>query len=507
MLERGGDIEYKLKTTNYPSMEEGINIDLLSRNFQDAISTTRRIGISYLWIDSLCILQDSADDWSTESPTMGQVFSGAVCVISATASESSSGGCFRQRLARSATWNLLSTSKTRYYISTHVPSMKTLFDTRVETAPLTKRAWAFQERLLSRRLVHFCSDAVLFECNTIQASEFHSKACKYDKEPYVIWNNRIFDWLHGTGLERLLHLTALTKNDYFDRSASRGIRGALDVLQSLGDASEFSLREKLEFNSRWYELVSAYTEAALTRSTDKLIALSGIATLLQSGTNSPYLAGHWGSILLELGLLWRVRRPGQEPPSTCAPSWSWASSNGRVDLLPSLDFTNGNLKHNDIIFDAKVIQTTVSWEGTKVTSAKSLVDGGYLDISGPVAKVSIIERQPRLLRFVEGEGHLEKKFTFFPDSTFDALHPRTLSSTTLPPSNGSSDSQLVALRVLTISRADSTVQICGIVLRLKLEKEVLPEFVRVGVFCTSSFSSDHEARNSGQWKQAEIRIL
>ena len=150
----GGDVQFKLETRNLDSMRVGININALSRNFQDAVAISRRIHVSYLWIDSLCILQDSIDDWKAESPVMGQVYANAYCVISATASESSHGGCFRKRNSRSVQWSLMTSATSRYYVTSSspsnlVPCVEMLFDTRVECAPLSKRAWAFQERLLS----------------------------------------------------------------------------------------------------------------------------------------------------------------------------------------------------------------------------------------------------------------------------------------------------------------------------------------------------------------------
>jgi hypothetical protein len=98
----GGDVQFKLETRNLNSMRVGININTLTRNFRDTVAISRRLHVSYLWIDSLCILQDPIDDWKAESSVMGQVYSNAYCVISATASESSRSGRFRKRNPRSA---------------------------------------------------------------------------------------------------------------------------------------------------------------------------------------------------------------------------------------------------------------------------------------------------------------------------------------------------------------------------------------------------------------------
>jgi hypothetical protein len=92
----------------------------------------------------------------------------------------------------------------------------------------------------------------------------------------------------------------------------------------------FGLREQIEFNRRWYELISAYTEGFLTVPTDKLIAIAGVAELVQTRSKSPYIAGLWSSVRPELGLLWRVKgTSGEMQMQHCAPSWSWASVEGR----------------------------------------------------------------------------------------------------------------------------------------------------------------------------------
>jgi hypothetical protein len=489
----GGEIEYTLTTANIESVRQHINVDDLSKNFQDAILVARSLGIRYLWIDSLCILQDSLEDWKNESSAMRKVYANAVCVISATASESSKGGCFRQRPSHTPTWSLITSKKTQYFISTQKPSIKTLFDTRVEIAPLAKRCWAFQERLLSRRLVHFCSDSVLFECNTMQASEFDDKGSRYEKLPYVVHDGKIMDWIHETILTRLLSLAGFDRDNYIDRSASRGIRGALDMLQSLGVAAELTVREQIEFNKRWFELVSAYTEGELTVATDKLIALSGIAEVVHTKAQIPYAAGLWSTVCLELGLLWRVRNPGEKQSLYCAPSWSWASVNGRVDLLPRVDFTDANLKEGDIVFDVTVEKILLLYQGKLVVDASSLVDDGLLEITARVARVYPSELRPRILQLVEGSGRAKKTLNFFPDWTSPSLE---------------GEDQLLAIHIMTTPYFGTRTQSYGLVCRLKSDNNGMSDYERIGVYCATNEISNNVANEQmGQWNQSTVRIV
>lgn len=68
---------------NYDKMQAGIGFESLPALFQDAIVTTQKLGIQYLWIDSLCIIQDSEDDWQAESAKMGSVYRNAKVTIAA----------------------------------------------------------------------------------------------------------------------------------------------------------------------------------------------------------------------------------------------------------------------------------------------------------------------------------------------------------------------------------------------------------------------------------------
>ena len=72
----------------------GFNEDMLPQSFQDAVPVTRQLGIPFLWIDSLCIFQDSANGWEKESQQMGEVYSCAYCTFAATGARDSSEGFF-----------------------------------------------------------------------------------------------------------------------------------------------------------------------------------------------------------------------------------------------------------------------------------------------------------------------------------------------------------------------------------------------------------------------------
>ena len=85
---------FRLFRSNLRELMDGISIDALPKTFQDAIYATWRFGIRYLWIDSLCIIQDSKEDWNVESSLMAKVYSGCVLNLAAASSKDCNGGLF-----------------------------------------------------------------------------------------------------------------------------------------------------------------------------------------------------------------------------------------------------------------------------------------------------------------------------------------------------------------------------------------------------------------------------
>ncbi|KAN0122937.1 HET domain containing protein [Hyaloscypha variabilis] len=263
----GGGDPLKLTSSTQRSLLEGISVAQLPLTFQDAISVTRHLGLKFIWIDSLCIFQDSQEDWAREASLMGKVYSQAFCNIGATASSNANEGCFRRR-------------------------NPALLDRTVIHSSWNDRRWVAQELILSRRFLHFDAKQLVFECRESFVSEMYPKGPSPDM-------HFLGDALRKQGMPNLL------------------LHNKVDSASAL-DLHDF-----------WSKMVVYYSNCHLTVDTDRLIAISGIAKRLQAILSEEYYAGIWQSKLPQC-LLWVVTR-GEvskiaKPSSYVAPTWSWASA-------------------------------------------------------------------------------------------------------------------------------------------------------------------------------------
>ncbi|KAK0666983.1 heterokaryon incompatibility protein-domain-containing protein, partial [Cercophora samala] len=274
------------------SFKQGIPLPELPKTFQEAVQVARRFGIEYIWIDCLCIIQDSAEDWKRESVLMASIYGNSHLNIAATASRDGRGGCFRPRRP-SALHPVKMTIHDRDFYLLDAEMWWEAF----EKAPLNTRAWVLQERLLSPRVLHFDHDQLVWECNELTASE---------RYPH--------------GINGLI-------------PAPRFLRNRLDSLL------QTALLPGQELFHAWKPIIRAYSSCALTKSSDKLIALHGIASRIKDVLKASYSAGLF-STNLESQLLWKVleNEKATRPDQHVAPSWSWASMIGPVSILPQWDF-------------------------------------------------------------------------------------------------------------------------------------------------------------------------
>ncbi|KAF5239852.1 hypothetical protein FANTH_9793 [Fusarium anthophilum] len=291
-----------------------IQLQNLPASFTDAIITCRRIGIPYIWIDSLCILQSglgSHEDWLSNSEDMHLVYQNCALNISIDVSENPHGGAFRSRnptyLQDCYVWSPFyappySSSRNEHDTGDgiEIPNLWTIcaiftaddFSWARVDLPLSNRAWVFQERLLSPRTLHFGSDRISWECGrSHNLTEYLPEGVSDDR-----WNG-------------------------FDCLAQNA----------------FSVREKADLFTYYYDLVFPYTNRQLSHpNEDKLVAFAAVARRCISWFGSDYCAGLFRSTMPHC-LLWEMSIGGQLGRSKAyrAPSWSWASLDCRVrfDLL------------------------------------------------------------------------------------------------------------------------------------------------------------------------------
>ncbi|KAH6855460.1 heterokaryon incompatibility protein-domain-containing protein, partial [Chaetomium sp. MPI-CAGE-AT-0009] len=350
---------FQLKGDNLDALQQTIPTDQLSKTFQEAFEASKNLGSRYIWIDSLCIVQDSHDDWEKEAARMKDVYSNAKFNISATGAENGGEGLFFDRgslavvpftLEVSQTGNPTAWKPGRYRLVK--PS---LWSSNISQAPLNQRGWVLQERVLAKRIVHFCRDQVFFECSQLDACEMFP------------------DGLPETDLFRKRAL-GTASNANFKRLDPELDGGWLREIKSMG-----RLKSSPAFNrySLWAELVETYSATSLTKWEDKLVAFSGIAKMAQQWpemAGDGYFAGLWRQHL-PYHMLWSRRKDGgllTEPMTYIAPSWSWASVQAPVTLHPVTDGAN-----EEILISILEAETYTSSE-----DATGSVFGGYIKLRG-----------------------------------------------------------------------------------------------------------------------------
>lgn len=255
----GGQCEKTLTVDSLKDFEEGLLISSIPKTFQDAVFVTTKLRLSYLWIDALCIVQDSVKDseWTQEASIMGDIYANSYVTLAATTSSNSQGGLLHQRNPLSVWPCRLTASWRCFRPGKRIVSTK-IWARDSDMKPLGDRAWAFQEWLLSKRLIHFSKDQVRWECYCLAASELY---------PY-----------------------GLNKADArFLRLPAKSI-----VVTLWKDAkSTYTL---------WVRLRENYSGKTLTKTTDKLAEFSGIARMVHKVLRSSkdnYLAVLWKQELLQ----------------------------------------------------------------------------------------------------------------------------------------------------------------------------------------------------------------
>ena len=264
----------RLTRGNMQDLLENIPEEQLPQTFKDAVFTARALGLHYIWIDSLCIVQGESDhlDWINESGKMRSVYGRAYVNIAATTATDVHKGFLAK--APNYSGGFATRVSTRKYCSVRVFQARHVYDVSTSETHLATRAWALQERLLAPRTIYMGDYGLFCECRTTWLSEFLP-----DGSPQMT-NTRL----------------VIPEDTAWD----------------------------------WGKIVRLYSNAKLTNPADKLPALSGIARRQHEATGDHYLAGMWKENLLRQ-LVWMCFEKGDRPQWR-APSWSWTSVDGSTEF-------------------------------------------------------------------------------------------------------------------------------------------------------------------------------
>ncbi|KAI1398613.1 heterokaryon incompatibility protein-domain-containing protein [Hypoxylon fuscum] len=385
----------------------------LPQTFRDAIRVCRKLHITYLWIDSICILQsgDDGEDWELHVREMCRIYSSCILNIAAEHTSSPSEGLFmdrhpaifqptvvapsseeverimaRQSLDSDTNSNITHTPDTRNQVyQLNIVNPRDL-EKEIKYTKLSSRGWVMQERLLSSRTLHFTQRRIVWSCYYGNSGE-GSKDNEYSGERF---SSRVLDDLNPSSFE-----------PNFARLW-------------------------------WHERIIDYSKRRLSfPEKDKLVAIAGIARAFNCKRGDEYLAGIFRRDL-PWDLLWKVRvencqtmteKSHQSPDRV--PSWSWASIHGPIDSRVFPSFLNAtieslvHIKSIDIVLSdvsnpyGRVKGGAIVFQGFLGTKAdfkpeyyKCLFDGRH-DISKVIWSIPLIHladgKHKSIIGTVEGE--------------------------------------------------------------------------------------------------------
>ncbi|KAI9167159.1 HET-domain-containing protein [Paramyrothecium foliicola] len=343
----GNNDSFRTTKANYAEIsEKGIRVKELPRTFKEAVQLAHALGYVYLWIDSLCIIQDDEEDWKNEARRMALVFSKAVCVIEAVNGNGFDSGFVNRKASQETVGNL------------------------------STRAWVLQEQMMPPRSIRFMDGAVLWECRECDASDHapemmqrssfldESRVATHPKDIFAFfrdwrlppressadqWSDSTTEDVSQDTAQYELTDPNSNKSGYYKDTETNtmvmkfgddlpghrehfreylnfnGLSGGQQMTIHPDDSSE-------PFGTFMQTFVPLYTKRRITHDSDKL-AINGITSVAQRWTHLRNTFGLWFHFL-DTEICWFVdpsETPGNRPAQWLGPSWSWASTcNGVV---------------------------------------------------------------------------------------------------------------------------------------------------------------------------------
>ncbi|KAN0099183.1 HET domain containing protein [Hyaloscypha variabilis] len=302
---------YLTDASTFNERKAGMQYNDLPPLIQDIVDCARKLGIEYIWIDRLCIIQGDVQDFKYQAPKMGEIYGNATLTIAAASASSENDRILVKRDIKYCAYMLnmeingIGSLKLRFRRRTHP-----LFEEYMggNYGKISTRAWIWQERLLSTRTIFYTASALKFECR------HHS-----------IWEGFSQD------------VTSHSWSAQLDNISHRS----------------------------WLTLVDEYTSKDISRPSDRLPAMEAVMKRIQKSKGWSPLWGMWTNMLVEsLGWKSKESRSGSRfggkqecrmNPEHWAPTWSWASVDGPVSHINTIPFEDSYSELGSIVFDLDVL--------------------------------------------------------------------------------------------------------------------------------------------------------
>jgi hypothetical protein len=328
----GTSANLKTLKENLEAHMRGIDVSTLPRTLSDAVYVCKAMGIRYLWIDALCIIQDDTQDWMDQIPKMSSIYQGAELVISAQSATNVHEGFLSLTAAKNAPFKRVelpfkmpdgTTRTTKLSIREdqhggyfNIPAHHSHrpVDDNDTLVPLTTRAWVFQESFLARRILYATPSELAWQCSTCFRCE-----CRPTQQQGLI--SRAVEYGEYDDLKTL---------------------GQILRAQHLGADKQPALSRM----NLWGEIVRTYSDKKISVFTDRLAAIQGVVEALieaipDTFSHEDYLFGLWKPFLVRC-LTWNrhPRAPGNADAvallRNIAPSWSWVTAIGGMTYYGTL---------------------------------------------------------------------------------------------------------------------------------------------------------------------------
>ncbi|KAE8450992.1 hypothetical protein EG329_005432 [Mollisiaceae sp. DMI_Dod_QoI] len=447
----------------------GFDVNDIPATFQDAITVTRALGIQYLWIDSLCIIQGDADDWAREASKMAGVYANSYLTVAASNAAGDDEGFLKPREVSHHSLKIVSSTghSAQYYL--RKTELEAIVTSAVYAEPLDTRAWTLQEALLPKRVLRFNSKESAWECSRSGIRESWPDANNAGRT-YKIENL----WPKGAAFEQTWPF------------------------------------------GEWYKLVEGFVNRSLTYDTDRLPSIAGIVSKLSdmapSALSSPsgfkYCAGLWWQDMPS-GLLWAAEGTDEgetsklkKPLKYLAPTWSWASLNGATYYpLAVIENTAGYAPVRSVTFN------DVHLEGATDGGYMGCQPGTYLSISAPLLKIK--------------SGTVKKNYFGAVDEMifpFPELPDENLLGTALLDLPDKIDDDIIAFPMMVsaakrfyagwhdheTAQPNNRVNFVGLLIR-RMKDDGVDTYERVGMFKTTP-ATDKSARMICDWPVQDIKL-